>query len=198
MLYKKITMKWFYIFVISTLSACSSDNQKLYEEKIDKLQLKITGLESYDILIDTFKEVEGRFPDSLEEVYLAYKHDYPEDIGIIERHHFMDIFNKKEKWIGYFPIYNSDNSQIISYLILSAGIDGKLDNIYDPCSKLHLDDWKQKLDLYNPEEFDEGIKGYLEKSTYNAREEESGNKDLLIFVYHLWCALPYNERERTF
>ena len=98
---------------------------------MNELQSKLDGI-GYIPLIDDFNKLEGRFPDSLYEVYLSYKHDYPEEIGYIEIIHFIDIFSKKGRWVGYFPIYNSDDSQIISYLILSAGIDGKLDNVNDP------------------------------------------------------------------
>ena len=197
-------MKQFYIFIISMLLACSSNNQKLYEETMEELQLML-GVFQYNMCIDYFEEVEGRFPDSLCEVYLAYKHYNPEEIGFTEKKHFIDIFSKKGKWIGYFPIYNSDDSEIISYLLLSAGIDGKLDNVHDPSNKLHLDDWKQKLSLYNPDEFDDGVnifsdefdermrpcnKAHIEKRPYNVREEKSGKKDLLIFVNHIWCAVP--------
>ena len=199
-------MKWNYTFIISMLLACSSDNQKLYEEKMEELQLKL-GIGQYNTLIDNFKEVEGRLPDSLEEVYLAYKHDNPEEIDYIEREFFIDIFNKKGIWIGYFPIYNSDDSEIISYLILSAGIDGKLDNINDPSNKLHLNDWKQKLHLYNPDEFDNDINIFSDdfdnsmrpcrklpkERPYDASEEKSGKKDLLIHAHHIWCSPRYYE-----
>jgi len=194
-------MKWICIFIISILFACSSDNKKLHEEKMNVLQNLILGLDKYNTPIDDFKEVKGRFPDSLYEVYLAYKHDNPEEIGYIELYHFMDIFNKKGRWIGYFPIYNSDDSQIISYLLLSAGIDGKLDNVNNPSNKLHLDDWKQKLKLYNPDEFDDGVNIFSNdfdgdsvpctkidiEHPYSTREEKLGNKDLLLHVNHMWC-----------
>jgi hypothetical protein len=209
---KLLIMKWLYIIIVYALYSCSNNGQELYKEKMDDLQFKLE-FGRYNMWIDVFKEIEERFPNSLNEFYLAYKRDSPKDINFIEQHYLIDVFSKKKEWVGYFPIYNSDDSEIISYLILSAGIDGKLDNVNDPSNKLHLDDWKQKLNLYNPNEFDEGInifsdefdermrpnyKGRIEERPYNAREEKSGNKDLLIFVHHLWCALPYNERERTF
>ena len=87
-------MKKIYIFIISILFACSSNNQKLYEETMEELQLML-GVFQYNVCIDYFKEVEGRFPDSLYEVYLAYKRYNPEEIGFTEKNHFIDIFNKK-------------------------------------------------------------------------------------------------------
>ena len=202
-------MKWFYILIISLLFSCSfQENKKQYAQKMMALQ-NFMRVSDYSILIDSFKEVDGRFPDSLNEIYLVYKHYYPEDIGNIELSHFIDIFNKKRRWVGYFPIYNSDDSEIISYLILSAGIDGKLDNFNDSANKLHVDDWKQKLNLYNPDEFD-GIniytenfdesgqygyarKAYIEARPYSAKEEKSGNKDLLVHVHHLLIKYDKND-----
>jgi len=198
-------MKKVCIFVITCLLlSCSSDKQRLYGEIMNQLQLNI-GSNRYNALIDIFEEFDGRFPDSLMEVYLAYKQDYPEDIVSIEMRHFMDIFNKKGRWVGYFPIYNSDDTKIISYILLSAGIDGKLDNILEPSDKLHLDNWKEKLNLYNPDEFDygdaayykylndsyaDGIKldcrkGYINVRPYSMWEEKFGTKDLLIHLHHL-------------
>ena len=213
-------MKRVYIFIISLLFSCSlSDSQKLYEETMDELQLRLGALCNYHSLINNYKETEGIFPDSLTEVYLFYKHYYPEEINQIELCHFMDIFNKKGRWVGYFPIYDLEDTQIISYLLLSAGIDGNLNNVLGSSDKLHLDDWKQKLKLYNPDEFDDGVSIYsddfdgqvgmylsslddinnynpseyklygrkasIEKRPYSAKEEKSGNKDLLIYIHHL-------------
>ena len=140
-----------------------------------------------------------------------YKRYHPEEIGSIEYRHFIDVLNKKGRWIGYFPIYDSDDSVIISYILLSAGIDGKLDNVFDASNKLHINDWKQKLSLYNPNELDglyspemdmylRGVNiysevfnrskkyvhlywntGCIEVRPYNAEEEKSDNKDLLIY-----------------
>ena len=192
-------MKWLYVLIICLLYSCSNNRQELYEEKMDDLQFKLE-FGRYNMWIDYFKEDEGRFPTSLYHPYLG---ETPRYIKFIEEQYFIDVFSKKKEWVGYFPIYNSDDSEIISYLILSAGIDGKFDNVNNPSNKLHLDDWKQKLKLYNPNEFDDGVnifsdefdmrmrpchKGRIEERPYDAKEEKSGNKDLLIFVYHLAIA----------
>jgi len=190
-------MKRLFVFIICLLPlACSPNKQEMYEEKMLNLQLKI-GNEIYNELIDSFREFAGKYPDSLREVYLAYKDSYPKDIENIELRYFIDVFSKNEEWVGYFPIYDDEGSEIISYVILSAGIDGKLDNVVDPSEKLRIDNWKQKLKLYNPDEFDEVTtfvdkfnerqvcyKGNIEHRPYNAKEEKFGGKDLLIH-YHI-------------
>jgi len=180
-------MKWLYLLIICFLFSCSNNNKQLYEEKMEDLQHKLE-FGRYNLWIDKFKKYEDRFPDSLNEVYLAQDRECPVYFEFIVQQYYVDVFSKKNKWVGYFPIYDSDDSKIISYILLSAGIDGKLDNAIDSSDKLHLDDWKQKLHLYNPDEFDNGAKAYIEERPYSAKEERSGNKDLLIYVHHL-CGL---------
>jgi len=176
-------MKRSYIFiVIFLLFFCSCNKKKLYEEKMEDLQHKLE-FGRYNVLIDYFKD-DGRFPNSLMEIYLASKGSSSSiDAWFIEQHYYIDVFSKNGKWIGYYPIYNSDDSEIISYILLSAGIDGKLDNVLAPSDKLHLSDWKEKLKLYNPDEFDKCERD-IEERPFSAREERSGKKDLLIRVYH--------------
>ena len=196
-------MKYLYLLLTILLFSCSLEKQRWYETKKEWLET-LMGISSYNILIDNFKEINGRFPDSLEEVYLVYKHYNPEEIGSIEYWHFIDVFNEKGRWIGYFPIYDSNDSIMISYILLSAGIDGKLNNVFDTSDKLHLDDWKQKLNLYNPDVFDNvkenfykmaeknfvedgeySGKSIFDELIYTAKEEKSGSKDLLIHVDYL-------------
>jgi hypothetical protein len=192
-------MKRFYILsCVALLFFCCESREKAYEEKVSAIQNAI-GISNYNVLIDYFKDTDKRFPASLSEVYMAYKHTWPDDIKQIELRHFVDIFSRQGEWVGYFPIYDSKDSLIVSYLLLSAGVDGKLDNVTDSLSKLHINDWKQKLVLYNPDEYDGmvfkdslhsneayAIKGDLEKiPPYNAKDEKNGSKDLLIHVHHL-------------
>ena len=201
-------MKYLYLLLISFLLSCSNNKQELYEEKMEDLQYRLK-YGRHNIWIDNLIHFKEKFPKSLREAYLIFEYDSPEFAKFVEQHCFMDVFSKKREWIGYFPIYNSDDSEIISYLILSAGIDGKLDNINNPSNKLHLDDWKQKLNLYNPDEFDNeinmysedfdeheryDIRGYIEDRPYSAKEEKSGNKDLLIHVHHLVVKYEYNPK----
>ena len=191
------------IICLFFIYSCVPDKQKLYEEKMNELQCSTGGLFCSKVYIDLFKEVDGVYPSSLQEVYLAYKSDYPEDIDWIESYHFIDIFSKNKEWDGYFPIYNDEGTQIISYFILSAGIDGKLDNVLDVSEKLRLDNWKEKLKLYNPDDFNDACTLFevgerkfthiacIKWRPYNAKEEKSGDKDLLIYVHHL--VYPYSD-----
>ncbi len=195
-------MKWTFLVIACMMFSCSGNGQKAYDEKLMELQGKIGGL-GYEDLINNFIKVDG-FPESLDEVYFVYKREYPKDIEVMEILHFIDVFSRKGEWVGYVPLYGPGDSLIVSYLLLSAGIDGKLDNVLDPGVKLHLDDWRQKLALYNPDEYDGmdqigllgpasdyAIKGSLFKvPPYNAKDERRGKKDLLIYVHHLGYYRP--------
>jgi hypothetical protein len=190
--------------VVSVLFSCSiSRRVEAYEKKIDDTRYKLDGF-GPSSLLESYMEDGSEFPESLNEVYRAYKDTYPdiqEDIEKMTLIHLSDPFSKTGEWFGYFPIYDPADTKIVSYLLLSAGIDGKLDNKLAPGEKLHMDDWAQKLALYNPEEYDGtvridslraiGIHGYSGKLSlehvppYNAQEEKSGTKDLLIYIHHL-------------
>jgi hypothetical protein len=182
------------IAITCLLFSCFPNKQEQYEEKMEELTFK-----PYWDEINIFKEFYGRFPDSLQEVYLFYEEMNSDEIDEIEAKRLRDVFSKNKEWFGYFPIYNHDGSKVISYAILSAGIDGKLNNI-NLSEKLYINDWKQKLRLYNPDEFDDGetiiypddveefeFYDYLimEERPYCAKEAKSGDKDLLVRVHHL-------------
>jgi hypothetical protein len=181
--------------------SCTSRQEK-FEAKMNLLQNDDNGgLNRYQTFIDSFRSANGKYPESLNEVY-----DYAEStsnyfytIEEIEQNHFVDVFSKKGEWVGYFPLYDSTDTEIVSYVILSAGIDGKLDNKLASGEKLHMDDWSQRLKLYNPNEYDEIDADSLYPYTaypvmntlkyppaYNAEDEKHGDKDMLLRVKHLY------------
>jgi len=173
--------------------------EKEYNEKMTFLRKnRIGGVTGYNAPLDRlWIEWERRLPESLDEVFNTFK-DYWRDApdGIDEINNLLvDLFSRKGEWIGYFPIFDSLGKQIVSYVLLSAGIDGKLDNVIYPPNALRIDNWKQMLRLYNPDEFDDGY--YLEELVhrpYCAQEARHGDKDLLIHVFHLGGIL-YEEED---
>lgn len=184
-------MKWIFLLIVLWGVSCISNRRTSYEDKINELNLRIEGIANPIELIEGFKEKEGLYPESLKEVYDVYKNDYPDDISQIVQVHFLDEFSSKNEWFGYIPIYDSKDSCIISFLLLSAGIDGKLDNIHSSHDKFHLDDWDERLSLYNLSQYKEldgeqGIDYTIKRSVginipYSAYYEKHGNKDLLIY-----------------
>lgn len=65
----------------------------------------------------------------------------------------VDEFTLKGERFGqltYYPIYNRDNGKRESFILLSAGIDGRLNNIVS--DTLYKDNWWTQLDIYNLQE----------------------------------------------
>jgi hypothetical protein len=194
-------MKWICLLVAFAFFACSgSRREAIYKEKINEIELKM-GSDAYNGHIDDIHAVGGKFPDSLEDVFAVFKQQFESDrdIETFKIRHFIDVFSKNGEWVGYYPLYDSTDTEIVSYVILSAGIDGKLGNKLAPGEKLHMDDWAQKLALYNPDEYVGAVlrdtpvggdqfmytRGLRNIPPYSARDERSGKKDLLIYVHHL-------------
>lgn len=52
----------------------------------------------------------------------------------------------------YIPLYDYYKKVPVSFIFLSAGVDGKMDNEIAPSDTLYLNNWRAKLDVYNYEE----------------------------------------------
>jgi hypothetical protein len=193
-------MKWI-CFVVAFLSfSCSTaEREEAYREKINILQRKVGGFNPTH-MINPFFETEKRYPESLNEMYISFK-KYQENEAVQMALIFLiDPLSSSGDWYGYFPLYDNADTKIVSYLLLSAGIDGKINNKLSPSGRLHVDDWAQRLALYNPEEYagavhiDTPVGENQQMYTmgdlrhippYSARDERSGKKDLLLYVHHL-------------
>lgn len=64
--------------------------------------------------------------------------------------HNIDKFSDKKDVAIYFPLYNRHTKRRESFVILSAGIDGKQNNFLTDNDTLFMDNWQVKLKLYNP------------------------------------------------
>lgn len=91
--------------------------------------------------------------------YLLDHFEYPPDIETIllpaddgGPHHmyWKDPFSKDSSLYSYIPIYERTNKKRMSFIILSAGVDGKIDLLSDGEDSLYHDEFEQKLQLYNP------------------------------------------------
>lgn len=58
--------------------------------------------------------------------------------------------NKEE--LQYFPLYDYRTKRPVSFLFLSAGIDGKIDNKLSHNDTLYVHNWWADLNVYNYEE----------------------------------------------
>ena len=62
-----------------------------------------------------------------------------------------DPFAKDGGEFLYIPLYYYKKVPV-SFILLSAGVDGKMDNKITPSDTLYLNNWWAKLDVYNYEE----------------------------------------------
>ena len=104
-----------------------------------------------------FYVYEGEFPVGV--VYNDY--EYNDDFyNYLAREHLIRINRppvdeftvKGEKFgeLAYYPVYNRNNGKRESFILLSAGIDGKLNN--NPTDTLYMDTWWTQLRIYNLQE----------------------------------------------
>lgn len=187
------------------LASCGDESREkqLYYQTIEKMKFKVEeGSFGYRSIPDGCWRADGTYPESLEEMRAIFERDIPEEIAIRDEWHFIDIFSKTGDWIGYYPIWDDSDSVILSYILVSAGIDGKMDHIPAPGVRLHMDDWMDSFEFYNPNECEglvridtvppqyrklyakgEGV--IREIPPYNPRDARRGKKDLLVHIHHM-------------
>jgi len=63
-------------------------------------------------------------------------------------HHMKDFLSKEyQRFIYYIPLYNPENFKIEGYILLSAGIDGKINNRYSWRDTLFINDFQEINDF---------------------------------------------------
>lgn len=158
---------------------CCHNNRAEQWTKMNELNSILSG-RRLPSMIEDFNE---GIPEDLDYLYRILQTYYPEDIDKMEVRYFIDPLSPNNSWVGYVPLYDSLNRHVISYIIISCGLDGKMDNDLESMGKLHPDDWKTKLKLYNPDEFTNmPLKAFVD---YDLLWDEfkKGGKDLLIYEY---------------
>ena len=105
------------------------------------------------------------FPENINEIISIFKEEgIPED-GINEV--FVDPFNRNQGYFYYIPLYNRKNQNREGYLLLSAGIDGKINNVFN--DSIYIDE-KITMNLYSSD------------SCFHIFQKWFGKKDLLIYM----------------
>ncbi len=100
-----------------------------------------------------------------------------------------DMYSRKDGEIVYIPLYDYKTKIPTSFIFLSAGIDGKMDNQISPSDTLHTNTWWHDLDVYN---YGEAI---LLKDFY---EKWSENGALLSDSLFIKYYPPYPDLEPRF
>ncbi len=96
-----------------------------------------------------------------------------------------DSFARNEgQPLAYYPIYNPSTRKRESFIVLSAGIDGELDNLFSEKDSLYIDSWWEKVDLYNLQGFFvDKYKSYCKaRSTEFLQEYEPADCEMLVSV----------------
>lgn len=99
-----------------------------------------------------YRDSLGYFPPSIDEaVSFAHKYYYPDvsEEEVRARQQFEDLFAKSGGEISYIPLFDYRTKTPTSFIFLSAGIDGKMNNIISPSDTLYINTWWAELDVYN-------------------------------------------------
>jgi len=128
--------------------------RKNYTENFLEVEDRWMGITGYYYFYDTYAYYNNlELPQTLEPIMEEQKKfaDYikdPEHINYIIYYYFKDFLSReKPGLIHYIPLYNSHNMKREGYILLSAGIDGKINNRYDWSDTLFISDFKNEEDI---------------------------------------------------
>lgn len=119
--------------------------------------------------------------------------------------YFPDSLNRCKHILCYVPLYNRETKKKESFILISAGIDGKLNSNYSRGDTIYDDEYLNKFEFYNLKEYSErksmefsiwkylfGKKDYLVRY-YNCIEEgHSMPQTLEYYNYRLHQPEPLN------
>ena len=108
-----------------------------------------------------------------------------------------DLFSSKKENYMYYPIYNRSRTEKISFVIISSGIDGKINNVLKEEDTLSVDTWYTQLKLYNYEDALNGMTNLVinRDPHFSIYDYFFGKKDYLIKFgcYEKWVELGYTK-----
>lgn len=97
----------------------------------------------------------GYYPRSMDEAVDFYQQTYWPNMAkkdLRAQQFLTDPFARDGGEFLYIPLYDYYKKVPVSFIFLSAGVDGKMDNEVTPSDTLYLNNWWVKLDVYNYEE----------------------------------------------
>lgn len=144
--------KWFIISIavlipltLFTLYYCARIK---YNKSVDVLYFYSVSGTIEDVLVYYF-DIHGEYPVSIEAIIHEHEKESLENKDwLIYSYSTIDPLSRKEELLQYIPLYNRSGKRE-SFLILSAGADGKLNNHINHGDTLYLDSWWNELDVYN-------------------------------------------------
>ena len=140
--------------------------------KYDKLMSRIISdnqlTATYQQLPMVYYDTVGYFPESMDDAVAFVQKTYWPDMkeeDLRAQQLLTDPLTKNKEELQYFPLYDYRTKRPVSFLFLSAGIDGKIDNKLSHNDTLYVHNWWADLNVYN---YEEAI--LLENWNKNARE----------------------------
>lgn len=181
MKYSKIKISkivfWLSIIVIFLLIAVfikiylKSKNK--YKIGYDKL-IANSGIIDYSSIYGGFFSDNFRYPKDKKEL----KEFYTEAMwNALIRSKIKDPFSKENNDVLFIPVFSKSNNLCEGYLVISTGIDGKIDNIIN--DTIYFEDVK-KLKFYNALTMATIFTYRKYKFRFNLMDYLFGNKDLLL------------------
>ena len=129
--------------------------------KYDKLMSRIISdnqlTATYQQLPMVYYDTVGYFPESMDDAVAFVQKTYWPDMkeeDLRAQQLLTDPLAKNKEELQYFPLYDYRTKRPVSFLFLSAGIDGKIDNKLSHNDTLYVHNWWADLiDYYYVEAF---------------------------------------------
>lgn len=173
-----ITLSIFVIVILSFLSYKKWEQQ--YNISFSQIEEHRVNSFFNVLLVQYFREyyeypisLDETHPDKLDEEYEAWRLNF-----------FIDFLSHGQKGdILYVPIYDKENKKRIGGAILSAGIDGKLNNKIGVKDTVYAEEFFKKISVYNSKKFSNSmIIDPPKVSDFSIKDRLFGTKDYLIEV----------------
>lgn len=110
---------------------------------------------TYQQLPMVYYNTVGYFPESMDDAVTFVQKTYWPDMkeeDLRAQQLLTDPLSKNKEELQYFPLYDYRTKRPVSFLFLSAGIDGKIDNKLSHNDTLYVHNWWADLNVYNYEE----------------------------------------------
>ncbi|MCL2041844.1 MAG: hypothetical protein FWG84_07390 [Bacteroidales bacterium] len=119
----------------------------------------------------------------MDEINRMYKEqEDPNSYLELKQGMLCDMFSSENKDYLFFPLYNHQGEQT-SFILLSAGIDGKQNTFLRPTDTLYVDDWHEKLATYNYKEVEmEYHLEYPREYQFSMWDYWFGKKDYVVML----------------
>lgn len=171
-----ILISIFLIFLLYIITV-----QKEFNNKLEIIKSREGDIVNYEYPAKYFLH-EFECPNSIQDIIDLVNYDSMY-VNYIKAQ-FNDVFSNKENTLfSYIPVYNRKNLKREGYVMLSSGIDGKLDNLFDlETDTVFSDNLNNRFKLYNQISFSETLSSFILQNIngFNLYDYFFGKKDYII------------------